>query len=717
MSIKEDEDRGISQQKLGTTQEPVSVAEEKSDYDFDEEWKQGEPWLKRRWKMLAGLLCLLVIAGGAYYWFFMRTSVAATPFTTAQVTRGNISVTVSSDGQVAPKQALDLSFPSAEKVTDVLVKPGDSVKSGQPLAKIDATTLQNNLNTAQAGLKSAQAALDDLMKGSTTSDIAAAQSAVNADAQKLGVVKQGPKPTDVAAAQSNLDSAKAKLQALQDGPTPANLSAAQAKVAQAQSSLQQTQANAASAKQQALLAWQSSANDVRTAQASYSSAYHDWVIASSTGADPTTGRPINAEQVAAYKLTMDKADQAEKSAEQAMVQKQVAYQDSQQQEIQQDNIAQSQLTDAQNQLAALTGPPIASDLTAAQAAVDQAQAALNNVTNGFTPADVASAQSSLSQSQASLTKLTQPPTASSLASAEDNVAQAQASVASAQQALDAATLVAPFDGVVTNVAVVPGQMASPSTAAVSIEDDSSMHAVLSLGETDVAKVQVGQAVTITFDALPGQNASGKVTYVSPSATITQNVATYQVQVSLDGMEVPVRSRTGASGTAQATPTAQAPSGTPSARSHATGAQATPTAQAPSGTPSSAKVPAKTGMSATASIVTDTRQNVLEVPNRALTTVGQAKILRVIRQGSQTPTPFVVTTGATDGRYTEITSVVSPSGATLNVGDTVAIIAATTTTGGQNTGFPGGFGGGGFGGGRGGGANATSSGVFLSRAGN
>jgi Biotin-lipoyl like len=256
MSIKEEEERGPAQPRSGPTQGLINI-EEKSDSEFDEEWKQGEPWLKRRWKMLAGLLCLLVVAGGAYYWFFMRTSVAAAPFTAAKITRGNISVTVSSDGQVAPKQALDLSFPSAEKVTDVLVKPGDSVKSGQPLAKIDTTSLQNNLNTAQAGLKSAQAALDDLTKGSTASDIAAAQSAVNADLQKLSVMKQGPKPADVVAAQSNLESAKAKLQALQDGPTAANLSAAQAKTAQAQASLQQTQANQASQKQQALLAWQS----------------------------------------------------------------------------------------------------------------------------------------------------------------------------------------------------------------------------------------------------------------------------------------------------------------------------------------------------------------------------------------------------------------------------------------------------------------------------
>lgn len=612
----------------GTQIIPKNNEPEESDVTgIDSDWVQEKPHGKLWPKALAGFLFLVVVAGGAYYWFALRSTEATVPVTTVKVTQGDISVTVDGDGQVEPAQALDLTLQQGGAVSGVLVEIGDAVKAGDPLVQLDTTTLETDVKTAEANLKSARAQLDALSTGASSADVAAAQAALNANLLKLNKVEAGPETSNVTSAQAQLDAAKAALQDLKDGPTAAELSSAEAKCAQAESNLDQTKNNMATQKEQARLAWESSANDVRTAQTNLNAAYQDFWFASTTWTDPTTKRPINDAQVAAYKLKYDTAVLSEKNAESAMAQKQLSYESAKQEEIQQINSAQSELDDAKTQLAALTSGPAESELASAEAAVEQAQAAVDNISEGYTQADVASAASSVAQSQASLATLTEPPPASDLASAEANVVKAQADLEAAQQALAEATLTAPFDGVITGVSVIPGAIVSSGSTAASIEDQSSMHVDLSLSETDLANIKMGQQAAVTFDALPGQTVTGAVASIAPTATIDQNVATYLVQVKLDSKGVPV----------------------------------------------------KTGMSATASIVTESRQGVMEVPTRALVTVGQSKTLQVIDQASAEPVTMVVKTGLADSSMTEIVSVVSPAGEKINAGDAVVIRVSTTTT--------------------------------------
>jgi HlyD family secretion protein len=56
---------------------------------------------------------------------------------------------------------------------------------------------------------------------------------------------------------------------------------------------------------------------------------------------------------------------------------------------------------------------------------------------------------------------------------------------------------------------------------------------VTVDEADVAKVGVGKPATITFDALPGRQFRGKVISIAPSGTMTQGVVTYPMSISLD----------------------------------------------------------------------------------------------------------------------------------------------------------------------------------------
>jgi len=85
--------------------------------------------------------------------------------TTGTVTRGTVTVGASAAGTVNVVTTRGLSFSMSEAVTEVDVKVGDQVTAGQTLAKIDATTAQQQVTAAQQQLTSAQ---DNLTKANQT---------------------------------------------------------------------------------------------------------------------------------------------------------------------------------------------------------------------------------------------------------------------------------------------------------------------------------------------------------------------------------------------------------------------------------------------------------------------------------------------------------------------------------------------------------------------
>ncbi len=121
------------------------------------------------------------IAVGAWWGFTRSDGSGATTNTpsTATVTRGNLSRTVSASGTVAAAHTDDLSFSTGGTVTAVNVKAGDTVTKGQVLASIDPGQLQAAVSSAQASLASAQAQLsDDSSAGASAAQIAADNASV-----------------------------------------------------------------------------------------------------------------------------------------------------------------------------------------------------------------------------------------------------------------------------------------------------------------------------------------------------------------------------------------------------------------------------------------------------------------------------------------------------------------------------------------------------------
>jgi macrolide-specific efflux system membrane fusion protein len=118
---------------------------------------------------------------------------------------------------------------------------------------------------------------------------------------------------------------------------------------------------------------------------------------------------------------------------------------------------------------------------------------------------------------------------------------------------------------------------SSSSAFVTLVNTKGLEVTASFSESDAAKVQLGQAGTITVSALPGKELAAHVVAIDTTGTSSSGVVQYTVTLALD------RTVSGL----------------------------------------------KPGMSANASVTTGERDNVLNVPNAAVTGSGSTASVKVV----------------------------------------------------------------------------------------
>jgi multidrug efflux pump subunit AcrA (membrane-fusion protein) len=589
---------------------------------------------------------------------------------------------VSATGNVASSHEVGLDFGSSGEVTEVLVQAGDTVKAGQVLARIDAGDAQAALDLAQANLTSAEA--------------------------KLAEAKAGLTPAERAQLEISEEQAQAQVTSAERSLANARATADQDEVG-LQNAVDQAKANIAAVKATTALnaeQYQASVDqatlDLATDQAQYATDQATLATATTTLAAAQA-----ASDGASAKVTADQADKTYCAANPTLTgpQSGVACSDLDSQTVL-DQAAQSRagsaLSDAKSAAntasSAVTSgkAKVAGDVTTLSAARSNQKAGLlkdqQSVANAETSYEnakvsqqggllkdqqsISNAETSLASAKLSLratkagdlVKL-EPAKAAELASDEAQVIQARTALTSAQDDLGDTTLVAPADATVASVSGEVGDLvtgssssSSASSAAASQSSSSSsstsgfvvltdlrhLQVTAGFSEADAAKVGLGQAAIVTFDALPNAKASGKVVAVDGSSTVVNNVVTYDVTVLLT-QDVP---------------------------------------------------DVKAGMTASVQVVVDEKDGVLEVPSSAISTRGTQSTVTV-RVGKEDEQRSVVV-GLTGDDSTEVVSGLKEgdtvvtgggTGATTTVGGAGANPGGTLTGGG---GFPGA---GGFGGGR------------------
>ena len=126
-------------------------------------------------------------------------------------------------------------------------------------------------------------------------------------------------------------------------------------------------------------------------------------------------------------------------------------------------------------------------------------------------------------------------------SAEAQLAQARALADRDQVNLNYTTIRSPVSGIVVDRVVDRGQTVAASLQTPTLikiaQDLSEMRIDSSFAEADIGKIKPGQKVSFTVDAFPERSFSGEVQQIRLNPTVTQNVVTYNVRISLQNPDL------------------------------------------------------------------------------------------------------------------------------------------------------------------------------------
>jgi HlyD family secretion protein len=95
------------------------------------------------------------------------------------VARGDVAQVVSAIGSVEADQTLELAFPTAGRIAEVYVKPGDYMFAGEPLVRLENEAQRLTYEQAQLALEKAQLQLETALQPVSQEDLDIAQAAVD----------------------------------------------------------------------------------------------------------------------------------------------------------------------------------------------------------------------------------------------------------------------------------------------------------------------------------------------------------------------------------------------------------------------------------------------------------------------------------------------------------------------------------------------------------
>ncbi|PKM77969.1 MAG: efflux RND transporter periplasmic adaptor subunit [Firmicutes bacterium HGW-Firmicutes-15] len=123
--------------------------------------------------------------------------------------------------------------------------------------------------------------------------------------------------------------------------------------------------------------------------------------------------------------------------------------------------------------------------------------------------------------------------------AEADVEAAAAAAANARNSLDNTTICAPISGIVSNRNVNLGQMLSAGLPLMTVEDISSVYALVNIQQQELSLLKPGLKADVTVDAYGTRRFSGSLTIINPSASSAARV--FQAKIKLDNLEQLLRS--------------------------------------------------------------------------------------------------------------------------------------------------------------------------------
>ncbi|MBI5530538.1 MAG: efflux RND transporter periplasmic adaptor subunit [Candidatus Doudnabacteria bacterium] len=518
-------------------------------------------------KFAIGGIIIVVLIGGYLIYKKVSGASASVSYVTSPVTKGTLTVSVSSSGQVEASNQLEIKPQTDGTITSVRVKENQQVKAGDVLAIIDQQSAANDVAKAQASLEQAQASYEKLIEGATSNEIETQKLAVKSAQQALDQAKQDYNDT-VEEQQQNVDSALNSYlnSGLETTPSdnlssiPITLSGNYSGTAQGKYTISTFVAGDGTHYQSSGLGTGSGVINRGQKQSLGNGLYITFGTSGTISGSTTWTIDVPNKTADNYSTSLDAYNSAVRNQKQA-VQK-----------------AQNSIDSAQNSL-------------------DKANLQMDNLLAAASNADISSAKA--------------------------QITSAKAQLENARTAYNKTIIKAPFDGVIASLTVSAGDEANAGTTILTIITKQQV-AKVSFNEVDAAKVKVGQKAVLTFSSVPDLTITGVVEDVDNIGTVSQNVVNFSVVILFDTQDARI----------------------------------------------------KPGMSVSASIITDVKQDVLMVPSAAVKTSNGSSYVQVLSNGQ--PVQKTVTAGSSNDTDTEISGDIAEGDEVVT--QTITGTAATKTSG-------------------------------------
>lgn len=427
--------------------------------------------------------------------------------------RGSVRKTVSSTGTLQPWTTVDIKSKAGGRVMQMLVDVGTQVKKNQIIALIDRSDTLLSVSQAQ-------------------SDIAAA------NAKK----EQSDQSFRLQVEQSRIAIANAKA-ALRSANKSRQAAAVRLQTAKLQADIQPDLTGAA----------------IAQARAGYDQAVKQRAQLDSTNQQDRSSAKSAYDQAVANA----KNAQANLTRQNSLLQKGFVSQQAVDNAQANFDVAQAQVQGAKTKLDTLDAE-LESNVEATDARVAQAKAALRSAEAGTidikckrnseleAEAALSQAEAQVAQSQQALNEAIANQRNDSIrkldiTSAVASQTRSDATLKNANDTLAQTTVRAPSDGVILQKYVDQGtiitsglSMNTSGSSIVQLGDTTRMYVDVTVDETDIASVDVGQDVEVSMDAYPGMTFSGKTARIDPRAVAEQNVTQIHVRVEVDNASATFR---------------------------------------------------------------------------------------------------------------------------------------------------------------------------------
>jgi|WetSurMetagenome_2_1015567.scaffolds.fasta_scaffold01167_8 HlyD family secretion protein len=542
-----------------------------------------------------------------------------TTYVTDKAVIENLTQTVSEVGTVESPTQINLSFSNPGTMQTKLVAIGDKVKSGQILAQLDLQGLTFQRDQAAATLASAQANLAKLLRGATAAQLAVAQAQVNqANSSYAAAVDSLSKTNltvaeDTKQAQSNLNDLQgltANITTYQQAVISSRgnlLSDISGKLSLAPTALDSINTivtddnikDSLSSKDKTYLA--STKIDYADAQTLLAKANNTLMMAENSQDKVGVSQAVT-DSLACLKKISDALNDMYSALVNGSIANQAtlnAYKSNISAQI---TIINTAITVVSADGQSFAGTQAAWDgaIIAAQNVLSAAEVTGNQKISAASNA-VDTAKQGLILAQKQLAEIKNPPRQEDVNLAQAQVSNAQAALDLANKQIDDSIIKSPIDGQVVKDNFNVGEQVGVAVTAFSVLAENDFEIDVDISESDIAKVKDNDPVEVTLDAFGSdQKFNATVFFIEPASTVIQDVIYYKVKIKF-----------------------------------------TETVDKLAGI--------KPGMTANVTIITDKKDNVLTVPERAvIEKENGVKIVRILAGGKVVEMPVKVGLRGDDG---------------------------------------------------------------------